>query len=354
MLHRIRGNMRIEPNFEETRTAIPRTEKPHKMISVTKEGEKTKVSINSSSLDVIQTCMRKSKLQLLDGWLPIDDHPAKIFGSAWHKAMEVYYTGSIEERILPELAQMELMSYGHKIEKEEEDLCLRATRAFIERAQPLKALPETDKRSIQNGVWILHHYFKSFLADPYVAFVDKDGPFIERGFEFRLCESDDLVIYCFGTIDFVLRDVRDDSLVPGDHKTTSFLNFQGASYYDRAKPNHQYTLYNAAVEEVFGIKSQNFMINEIEVKAKPKTVRGQPPNFPRQITPRSNEDYAELAEVLIYYVHRYLEGIKTGIWPLGPVGSCTAYGSCTYRQVCSSPIGLRDNILNAKFLRNAQ
>jgi hypothetical protein len=339
--------MNVAVSQSETLVSLPAQE-PKKMIqvSVTPEG-KTLVKINSSSISIIQECLRKAQYSLHERWLSEVGSPATTFGSAIHKAMEVYYTGNPEERILPKYEDCEKLAYGQTAT--ENNLILNAISAFVQKAEPLSALPEADKRSIQNGVWILYHYFKSYINDPYITYVDDKGPFVERSFEQRLFDEGDLVVDLFGTVDAVFRHVREDNKLVVDHKTTSALGFGGASYYDREKPNHQYTGYIYGVREAFGIQTEDFLVNVIEVKAKPKTARGSPPNFPRQITGRSGEDFIEFNEVVRKVVRDYLYAIKHSEWPLGPVDACNKYGSCTYKQVCSAPKSLRGNILSSKF-----
>lgn len=330
---------------------VPKASK--EMISVSKLPDgRTKVRINSSSLDVIQTCMRKAQLSLFEGWKAETESPATLFGSAIHAALEVFYKRPPGDRKLAKLETMELMSYGHRVPGEEKDLILSATRAFIDKAQPLAPLPPEDKRSIQNGVWILSEYFKAYLNDPYMAYVDKDGPFIERKFSLVVYEHGDLVIEIFGTIDFVFQHVVTGELLGGDHKTTSMIQgFSGESYFDRDKPNHQYTFYLCGARKVFGLDIKNFAVNVVEVKSRPKTAKAKGVSFPRQITDRTEEDFQETVEAVIYSVLRYLEAIDSKVWPLGPVNACQMYAGCTYKQVCGAPKSLRQNVLNAKFKR---
>lgn len=339
--------MLIDLNESEAPLIIPAQKK--EMISVTKVGDKTLVRINASSLSVIQECLRKAKYSLFEEWKAETEHPATVFGSAIHHAMEIYYTGAIRERVMPSLETLELMAYGHKVENEETDLILRAVRGFITKAELLSALPETDKRSIYNGVWILHNYFKKYFEDPYVAYVDKDGPFIERRFTLRLFEDNEIIIDIFGQIDFAFRHSVTGQIIPGDHKTTAGLNFNGSSYFDKEKPNSQYTCYVLGAREVFGLDVNEFFVNIIEVKAKPKTSRGQGPSFPRQPTVRTQDDFDEFREVVTHSVRQYLHAIKTGVWPIGPLSACNSYGSCQYREVCAAPKSMRENILSAKF-----
>lgn len=323
------------------------------MISVSPMADgRRRVRINSSSHSLIQECMRKAKYALVEGWRANDESPATVFGSSFHRALEIFYCGPIEKRYVPKLELLERMSFGHTVEGEESDFILRAVRGFIERAAVLAPLPEGDKRSIQNGVWLLWNYFKTYKDDPYVAFTDDRGPFVERTFSHPIYQDDECVIEIFGTIDFAFRDVRTNEIVIGDHKTTSSLGWGDQSYFDREKPNHQYSGYMLGARKVYGIGSGNFMVNVIEVKAKPKTPRGSGPSFPRQITTRTDEDFEEYIQSVTYYVKQYLDSLRTGVWPLGHVGSCNAYGKCTYKEVCAAPASLRQNILTSKFVRH--
>lgn len=328
----------------------PRT--PKEMVGVTllPDGRR-KVRLNSSSLGVIQECLRKTKYSLHEKWHPEAEGPATLFGSAIHSALEVYYTGNLDERRLPKLETLEMMSYGHTAEGEETDLLLRTTRAFIKKAAPLAPLPEGDKRSIQNGVWLLHEYFKKFLDDPFVAHRDDSGPYVERSFTLPYASTSRVDIELFGTIDFVFRNSLTGDFLPGDHKTTSSLSFGDSSYYDREKPNTQYTIYTLAANRILGVKTEDFMVNVFEVKARPKTARGSGPSFPRQITKRTEDDFTELEEIIHDSVDRYLYAIDHDRWPLGPVDVCGKYGGCSYRQVCASPKSLRGTILENKFTR---
>lgn len=345
--------MLITPKLDESPVlSVPRLGPPKEMISTRKlEDGRTLVRINSSSLQVIQECMRKAQYTLHEGWIAKEESPATLFGSAVHAFMEVFYSGRFEERRLPRLVDFELMAAGQRIDGDEEDLCLKSFRAFLKKHEPISELPAEDKRSAANGAWILHHYLKSFIIDPYVAYVDDKGPFLERTFTLKVYEDESRVIEIFGTIDFVFRNLNTNKLIPGDHKTSSFLGFGDSSYFDREKPNHQYTGYIMGCREVFGLDVFEFLVNIIEVKAKPKTERGKGPSFPRQPTSRSLEDIEEFRQAVAYYSTMYEASLKSEIWPMGPVQSCASYGSCSFRAVCSSPKNMRQTILQNKFER---
>lgn len=341
--------MEVNPQLSDALPALDLPAKPKEMISVSQCGSRTRVRINYSSMDIIQNCLRKAKFSLFEGWKPKDEAVATVFGSAFHKALEVFYRGKIEERILPKLETMQMMAFGNFADGEESDLLLRSARAFVDAAQPLKDVPESDKHSIMNGAWILHRYFETYLDDPYEAYCDEQGPFVERSFSIVIYRDDSFEVELFGTIDVVLQNIKTGEFLPADHKTAGFLNFGGSSYFDREKPNHQYTGYLLGAKEVFGIETNKFMANIIEKKARPKTKGALGVQFPRQITERNEDDFADFKEALVATAEQYLRAIRTRSWPMGPIGACTAYGSCSFRQVCSVPHAQWKNILTAKF-----
>jgi hypothetical protein len=320
--------------------AIPA--KPKEMLSVGQRGNKTLVRINSSSLGVLQECPRKAHYQIYRNLVAENESSPTLFGKGIHKALEVFYRGDVKERILPQYKDVEQMPYGHPAP---DSLISRAMLAFLETAEPLSALPPENKRSLPNGVWILWHYFQAYINDPHIAYVDEEGPFVERPFTFDLYEDEELVIEYFGTIDLIVRNTTNGNILVCDHKTSSVV---GNDFYNRVKPNHQYTGYLLGARS-FGLNVNDFMINCLEVKQKPKTARGSAPNFPRQITNRDEGDFAEFRESVKFYVDNYLTSIRSGVWPLSHTNACAMYTGCTYLSVCSAPASLRENILNAKF-----
>lgn len=342
----------VQPDLGEIATVLHPI-LPKEMMSVSREGGRNHFRINSSSVSIIQECMRKAQYSLVEKWRAENESPATLFGRAVHKALEVFYRGAPEERILPDFKNLEQMAYGHPAPPTKHDLIYRAVSAFLKEAEPLSSLPEGDKRSLQNGVWILSEYFRAYADDPYIALVDERGPFVEREFTHRFYEDAQIVIDIFGTIDFAFRNIHTGEIIIGDHKTSSALTFGDSSYFDRDKPNHQYTMYALGARREFGLQTDSFMVNVVEVKAKPKTARAKGVSFPRQITKRTEEDFTELREVILDACFRYQVAAETNTWPMGSVNSCNQYGGCSFKQVCSSPKSVRETILKSKFNRGA-
>lgn len=338
----------IEPDFSQSLRTVQTSETPKEMLSVMRDGSQTLVRINSSSLSLLQTCARKSFYLLHEKWHARSGSPPLVFGLAIHRAMDVFYRQPRGERSIPKnfAEHADVMAHGH--EAPEAHFLYDAMKAFIDAAQPLKGLPDTDKRSIASGVWTLTHYFNRYINDEYEIYRDEQGPFVERFFEATLFESPTLKIVLFGTIDFVLKNLATGAILPGDHKTASQL---GMEFLNRIKPNHQYTGYMFGANRVFGIKEENFLVNGIQVKPRPLTARGGPPTFLRQPTRRTEEDFAEFTDSVVVAVKQYLAWEESGVWPLGHVDACAMWGSCTFQEVCAAPKAIRQNILESKFQR---
>lgn len=339
----------ITPDFTKVLRSMP-SGTPKVMLSVDRDGSQTIVRINSSSLSLLQTCARKSFYTLRQGWRSRNGSPPLIYGSAIHKGLEIFYNQPRSDRFVPDGFEDIALSMAHGSGAPDKHFLYDAITAFIKEAEPLKSLPDTDKRSLSSGVWVLGHYFRTYINDVYEIYRDDEGPVTERTFEVVLFEKPDLKVIVFGTIDFILRNMVTGSILPGDHKTASQM---GNDFLSRIKPNHQYTGYLFGANKVMGLETEDFLVNGIQVKSRPLTARGGPPTFTRQITKRTEADFEEFKDVIEWAVRSYLKWDEMNVWPLGNVDSCSMFGGCGYLDVCSAPNSLRQNILESKYARQS-
>lgn len=324
-------------------------EKAKEMLTVSESGGVTHVRINSSSLGIILSCMRKAHYSLERGLRSQLESPALVYGTAIHKALEVFYSHPCRERSIPTafVENSDLMAHGHAAP--DAHFLYQSVAAFVAEMGALRGLADTDKRSIPTGIWLLQNYFRTYINDPYEVFVDAAGPVTERTCSMLLHAEPGLQIELFGTIDVVLQNKATGQVLPADHKTTSVI---GSEFFNRLKPNHQYTGYLLLAQTVLGLTTNEFLVNGIQVKARPITARGQGPHFTRQPTTRSEHDITEFRESVVHAVKNYLQARATGRWPLGHVDSCTMWGGCGYLEICSAPSQLRENMIEAKFITN--
>jgi len=293
--------------------------------------------------------MRKAGYALHRKLMSKTESQATLFGSAVHAALEVFYSAPRSERIIPPNMEknLELMAYGAEVPDQTRYLIFCATEAFISRASALSHLDAQDKRSLHNGVWILGEYFRTFIDDPYVVYRDETGaPMVEKYLELEIYDSPTLNIQIHGQIDVILQNLANGQILVCDHKTSSQV---GMDFYNRLKPNHQYTGYLYLAQQCLGLNTEQILVNCLQVKPKPKTTRGQGPHFPRQITVRTKEDIEEYKAAVIFYVTSYLQCLESGFFPIGSVDSCAMWGGCQYLKVCSSPNMIKENIISMEY-----
>lgn len=323
------------------------------MLTVTRgDNGRALVKLNSSSLSILQTCPRKAFYLLNQNWRSRAVSPPLVFGQAIHAAMEVFYgvPRADREEVPPNFEdEAALLAHGHPVQSD--SYYYRAVQAFVKVGEPLRMLPDMDTRSLASGIWTLGHYFRRYWNDEYVVFCDEQGPVVERTFSARFLEADTFDVDMFGTIDMVLQNLATSEVLPGDHKTSSRM---GMEFLNRIKPNHQYTGYLWGAKHTLGLQTENFLVNGIQVK-QAFGVKGNslpPPNFTRQITRRTEQDFDEFRDVVEHWVRAYLQHCESGVWPLGTVDACSSWGGCSLLEVCSAPNVLRQNILEAKFERS--
>lgn len=282
-----------------------------RMLEIDRRFDDPVYKINSSSADLIHTCRRKALYALKMGMRPNVESAALLFGSALHKALEVFYKSAPGDRSLLEV-QDAFEDYAS--------------------ATKLAELGEEDKRSIKNGRKIISAYYKTYENDPWVVVKDKDGkPVVERSFELKADTKDGLYIH--GQIDCLLKNVETGEIVVCDHKTSSSL---GTDFMNRIKPNLQFSAYAWAANKM-GFKVSRVMVNGIQV-AKTKT------DLIRVFTERTREDFDEMEDTFFEARRLYHYSDTYNVWPLNSL-ACSHWGGCPYREVCSLPEAHRKNAL---------
>jgi len=320
------------------------------MITITEENGKTVFSINFSSLDLINTCGRKSFYTLERGLKSKDVAAPLAFGSAIHKVMEVWYLSAKKDRILPskpnEKAQLAAnagltddIAFLEKFKGTDNDLFARMFWEYGKSMRSLASLDDSDLRSVPSGIKILNNYFKKFKDDGFEVIQLPDGPMVEKHLRAVMYENSELKIIFHGTLDLGIINPQSNRPCILDHKTARSI---GTDFFNRIKPNHQYTGYIWLARKVLGLDVTTFCVNALQTA---KTVH----NVARQFTERSEEDMQELEIAVIDACKRYLEWRKWGEWPQNSPQPCTMYGGCTFRRVCEVPNALRENIIKSLF-----
>lgn len=327
------------------------------MLSVIQDGNQTVVKINYSSLELLQTCLRKSYYYFERKLVAKSVSPALVFGSAVHKAMEVWYASPPANRKAISNSCIDAhtdIAFGSDTPGATAPAllhggCARCASifAFVSGMSELTGLEHNDKRSVDNGIGILNDYFSANINDPFSIYSDSLGPCIERQVEFTLYDSANLKIIYFGTVDAIWQQHTTGKLYVVDHKTTSSLSQE---FMIRHRPNFQYTGYLMGAKASLGIDTEAFIVNGIQVA---KTVRG----FRRIFTFRDDNDFQDLKNAVVHNVKRWLEAKHNALcssdeiqqYIMNTPNPCTMYGGCQYHTICSGTNLTREATIRSQY-----
>lgn len=299
---------------------------PKEMISISYETDailhrtRPVIRINSSSVELIQTCKRKAFYSLKQGLKAVEESSATLFGTGIHKGLEAWYLASREERTSSQVRESVFAAFRNAV-------------------SALENLDITDKRHPVNGEKILTAYMEKYSNDPFEVLSDEVGPLVERRFEFTLLDQPDIKIIYFGTIDCILRNTETNTILVCDHKTTSSL---GSEFYSRLNPNLQYRGYVVGAQRALKIQTNLFLVNGLQV-AKTKT------DLARQIIMIDDDAIEEFEDSVTWAVETYLHAMETGKWPQSSPSPCSMYGKCQFLDACAAPVAIREQILTNKF-----
>jgi hypothetical protein len=266
--------------------------------------------INNSSLDLIQTCQRKAQYTFQNPEIETGSR-ATAFGSAIHKAMEVYYMTPRPAR------SAELMKAAFD-------------KAAAESS--IKLPQDGEARSVKSGHIILDAYHQTYGDDSFEIYADKDGPFVERSFSMPISPT----ITFYGQIDLVLRNTFSGNLYVFDHKTTSSLS----GFADRVSPNHQITGYIWALRQQ-GIDVRSAILQGMKVTKFARSV----PEFMRVEAWRTDEQIEEWLEWVQFTTGVWSAANESKVFPMNGSKNCTLYGGCKFKDVCTAPRHMRSDLL---------
>jgi hypothetical protein len=258
---------------------------------------------------------------------------ATTFGSAIHKAIETWYGFPYQQRTV--VCNDFITSSPHV------DGCpvCSAIKAFSTYCPTINTEDFGSKRSLLNGVEILKGFFTTYRNDEWDV-MSKDGkPMVELDFSFNLFDSPKLSIDYFGTIDCIMQNRETGLITVCDHKTTSSL---GVDFYNRIKPNHQYTGYVMGARNSLHLDTNTMMINGLQV-AKTKK------DYARQITSRDAEDFDLLTSTVKWVVAEWLTSIYASFYPMSTPTACSNYSGCGYRYICEASPKNQDTLIETYF-----
>lgn len=279
---------------------------------------------DASSLKPFLDCPRKYEYRILEGWQGIEDNEHLIFGSALHSGLEGY-----DKALALGASRPDAVAAG-----------LRALAALVpawgETVNNNKS-PHTAARSI---VW----YDEEFGDNPLKAYVFPNGvPAVELSFRVPLPievpGTDENYILC-GHLDGLC--VWGDEIFVRERKTTK--NGLTKKYWDQWSPEPQISTYALVADLLY----PDLHVAGVMLEACQTGVNFC--RFGRKPIKRTPEQREEWLNTLAVWFAQEANFAEAGHFPMNE-NSCSKYGGCEYRSICSKSPTMRRSFLEHNFIR---
>lgn len=285
-----------------------------------------------STFSTFESCKEKARLTYVEGLDLPDENKAAHFGTAIHRALEVYHTS----RSIDDMER----SIVHTL-----------------REYPL-SIDNDERRSIERAVSLVHAYVErwkgDFLETVHHPLTQK--PILEHSFMFELCKWRGRVVWVAGKIDRLAQSVTTGHYVGVETKTTT----SGlGSYLGHTRPNHQLSIYSLAIERILGFKLYGMLWDAIYISdRKPDPRKGGwflygidiEKDFGREQTVRTETDYEELLYDMETSAKHYLDLRASGArrWTRNAPAACYQYGGCKFLNACR--FNLNENVMRTYYV----
>jgi hypothetical protein len=291
---------------------------------------------SSSSLDLLKRCPRLYEYIVILGYQSRDESIHLRFGIEYHTALQDYAI-AIAKGIRHEDAIHDTIRSLHS----------RVFNWVVDRGT--RAGKYKNRESI---VALVVDYLDHFADDPAETFILADGsPAVElsfrlemdwgpkAGYEHPVMKSPNDVPYLLcGHLDRVVNFA--DNLYVMDHKTS--MSTIGQYYFNQWSPSNQMTLYTYAGNIVLHSPVKGVIVSAAQIKLE------EPNDFQRGFTYRTPDQLAEWTDDLRFWLGQAEAFATAGYWPQNDT-SCSMFGGCKFREVCSKSPQVRETYLAATF-----
>jgi PD-(D/E)XK nuclease superfamily len=291
---------------------------------------------NSTCLDLLKRCPRLYQLTVVEGWASRDESIHLRFGIEYHAALQSY-------------AISRAKGIRH------EDAIHDTIRALHNRVHDWVVDRSTRTGKYKNResiVSLVIDYLDHFVDDPAETYILGNGePAVElsfrlemdwgpkAGYDHPINKSDADVPYLLcGHLDRVVNFA--DNLYVMDHKTS--MTTLGQYYFNQWSPSNQMTLYTYAGNVVLHSPVKGVIVSAAQIKLE------DPNAFQRGFTYRTPDQLAEWMDDLRFWLGQAEAFATANYWPQNDT-SCSMFGGCKFREVCSRSPQVRETYLAASF-----
>jgi hypothetical protein len=287
---------------------------------------------DSTSIKRTETCLRKYQYEALEGWRSPYRSVHLWFGGLYASALEHFHKHmaegkSYDEALVEVVAEAMINSWDHELNEQGERAVGTGAAATFDNNVKTR---ETLIRSI---IW----YLENFREDYFQTFITNTGAAAVE-FTFKIDVDNGLMFS--GHIDRLCVDPGGDIFVHDQKTTTATL---GPHYFNQFKPDSQFSMYTFAGKMIYNAPVKGVIIDAAQV-AVGFTRYARSPTF------RMDDELEEWYSETMYRIEEVHRAVERNYFPRNPA-SCNNYGGCPYRQVCSRPLHVRENFLEASFVR---
>lgn len=291
---------------------------------MTESVEPMTITIDSSSFEWVQNCLRGAEIYILKRLEPAVTSPALVYGKAIHAGLHCRY-----------LRQPDINA-------------IKAIRDVY--AQPDVDLRD-DWRTITQAIQLYQTYCDHWNGECWNVARMKDVPFAEIPFALPLgtvnrVNGSKATVVWTGKIDLVLENGYDGNPVVMDHKTCSVF---GGTYFDNFRKSDQMIGYTWAASELLGRRVVGTKVNVL-VSRRP-TPKGEPFAFHRDVFLYDDDDITEWKHNVLTHLELWQRCVDLGTFPKFRKHCVNKYGRCAYFEVCQLKDSQADSLLRTSLYK---
>lgn len=314
---------------------------------------------DSTSIKLAETCLHKYELKMLHGWQPARKSVHLLFGGWYASALESYYK-YVADGMSPEDAEIEVIHEaltetwefpdcdacegsgihamdGSDLDYDPDAKCevCGGNGQATEGGKPWKSDHNTKTREnlIRTIVWYLDQFGEDDSCTTVI--LSNGKPAVEHSF--RL-EADNGIILS-GHLDR-LTEYGHHPYIQDQKTTGSTIT---SRYFDGYNPDTQMSLYTFAGKSIFGIPVKGVMIDAAQIAVGFT-------RFERGFTFRDDGQLNEWYDDSMYHIERARYATREQHFPMNP-SSCSNFGGCEFRHICSKSPSVRPNFLKGDFVQ---
>lgn len=321
---------------------------------------------DSTSIKLAETCLRKYQYKMIDGWQPLNKSVHLLFGGWYASALELYHklvaqkmdaedavvlvvqkaledtwvydtceechgTGKLD---ITEEARKE-MTWAGRVDWAETECDNCEATGKLQSGKPWASDHNTKTREnlIRTIVWYLDQYGED---DSMKTIISSEGTaLVEHTFALPV---DNGIIFA-GHLDRVVEYAH--SPYVQDQKTTG--STISARFFDGFSPDSQMSMYTFAGRSIFGIPVKGIVIDAAQIAVGFT-------RFERGFTFRTESQLNEWYDNTLYTIEVAQAASRENHFPMNP-SSCSNFGGCEFRHICSRSPEVREQFLKADFVR---